>query len=809
MESKWIWPYIAIASTLALLNILFASPLFAVLGFEYSAIMALVLSLMCGLLPFRVPSELRPAGLPDVATILRLLKATLLLSTVPLALSLLSLAWLPNCSVWDGVVFYLEITFPSALCGSAFGLVFAVLLEGRRFGRSAFLTFWLVTLLISLLPGYTNPQLFTYGWQYGFFPGLVWDEAMELTNTYLFSRLEQLSWVLLIFSMLVARNRKSAWLLVVLALGSAGTISIFHDDLGITRPSSAVERSLGSEVMVAKGVKIAYRDGPLWAEDSSKICRDVRWYLYDIRKRFALTDTTQPITIFIYPTVDDLFAQIGTRSASIAKPWLGQVHIAQSNLGSLKHELTHVLLREVGVWPFFASFSTGLTEGAAMSVEPKYDGLYTLDEHAARILQLHFAEGVRSVMAFTGFASNASQKSYVLAGSFSRYLLRQYGPKRFERVYRTLSFEGAYGKPIDTLESEWRRSLTKYMTPLDANDSLRLRYFYDRSSIIVQPCVRRLGKLERRAHEAWKLFDYEKSKANYREAAQTAGGLTPLIGISEVLYQQDSLGASFAVLDTAHTLDATKQKPAIFIRSGDLAFMLGDSSRAAFALEHAMALKLSAASFLSAYIHRTLDTSETQDLFSQYLRVSYRRDDSGKLRRSVLRRLVDSMEQRHNLPNRTIDEVVSGGGLRGEDRSPSGQRCATESERRNGREGTVLRYLKMLHRSYSRLLSNIDWAEIEVESFAMDAPRMQRMEENDSLALYLMRLNLELTHPACLREPFEYRSPNPPVPVLAHWPLGSLADQWCPKRFRNAAAEMRTEIDQQYKFETNIRLAKE
>ena len=95
-----------------------------------------------------------------------------------------------------------------------------------------------------------------------------------------------------------------------------------------------------------------------------------------------------------------MLSLIGTRTASFSKPWLGEVHIAKENLESLKHEFTHVMLRQKGVFPFYASWSTGLTEGAAMSVEPEYDGIYTLDEHAARILQMHYATGVKEVMSF-------------------------------------------------------------------------------------------------------------------------------------------------------------------------------------------------------------------------------------------------------------------------------------------------------------------------------------------------------------------------------------------------------------------------
>ena len=790
-----IWLPTAIVATLSLAEILFASPLFALLGFEYSTLMALALSLICGL-QSPVWTGFQPGRPIDRTAIKSILLSTLFLATLPLALSLLSLVWLPNCSLWDGIVFYFEIAYPSALIGCAFGIAFAMRIKNRRFARVSYIVFWVVTLILSLQPGYTNPQLFTYGWQYGFFPGFVWDEAMELTNTYLFSRLEQVSWLVLVFSILFILRGKRSWPVAIPALLVTVMFSIAHDDLGITRSSSAVRKSLGTEVSVAKGVTIVSSRGSITADALELIRRDVRWYLYDIRKRFELTDTTHPITIFLYPSTDDLFDQIGTRSASIAKPWLGQVHITMSNLGSLKHELSHVLLREFGVWPFYASFSTGLTEGAAMSVEPKYDGLYTLDEHAARILQLHYAEGVQSVMAFTGFASNASQKSYVLAGSFSRYLLKQYGPKPFEKVYRSLSFVGAYGKPIDTLESEWKHSLGQYMTPLDPNDSLRLRYYYDRMSIINQPCIRRIGKLERRASRAWKSKDYESAKFNYSEAAKAGGGLSPLFGLSEVLFQQDSLPASLAVLDTPRTLDAIKQKPAMYIREGDLELILGDSARAINAYDHAMQIRLSSANFLSAYIHRTIALSDVCDLFAQYLRCAYRRDDSGNRRTQILDSLVNVMDTTHDPTFQQVyGRYLNGHQLRVElDKWLDAQMGGT-AERRYGRVGEILMYLKYLK-----------WLKDEggdmASRFAGDIDYIHKMTEPDSLAFYLMSVNLEQAPHKTKLYLVKGTTTLAPAPFPDNEPLNELADQWCPARYRNAARELRDEIDEQFKFET-------
>src|SRR5256885_7123589 len=103
-----LWSAIILA-TLALLEILFSSPLFATLGFEYSALMGLALSYVCGVwqcLKMRQAGGSPPIWPAATREIFVVLKESIILSIVPLAISLLSLSFLSNCSVWDGFFFY-------------------------------------------------------------------------------------------------------------------------------------------------------------------------------------------------------------------------------------------------------------------------------------------------------------------------------------------------------------------------------------------------------------------------------------------------------------------------------------------------------------------------------------------------------------------------------------------------------------------------------------------------------------------------------------------------------------------------------
>jgi hypothetical protein len=740
-------PNAVLIAAVAVAEIVWSSPLFSVLGFEYSTLMGLALSFICGVratmvarASLRKIDEQRPLG-----DLWHGFRADLALATIPLLVSIVSLIWVHNCAFWDGLLFYIEIAYPSAIIGGAFGAAFAMLFRTRRWAFVMYVFFWIITLMLSFLPGYSSPQLFTYGWQYGFFPGLVWDESLDLSNAYLAFRIENVLWVVFLLSIVFELHSDSPYsrrfilpgvllLAIVVGFGS-------QDNFHITASHDALSQDLSIEKKVAEHCWIYYRPKTLTNEEIDEITRNVQWYLHDIKQRFALRGTWDPIHIYIYPTTESLYEHIGTRSASIAKPWLGEVHITKGNLQSLKHELTHVLMREHGSFPFYASWSTGLTEGAAMSVEPEYDGVYTLDEHAARILQLNYATGIKQVMAFTGFASNASSKSYVLAGSFSRFLLAKYGPKRFDKVYRSLEFREVYGKPIDSLEAEWKVWLRPLMTPLTPEDSAHFRYYYDRVAIIFNPCLRRIGKLERNARSAYDDKRYVDAESLYNSAVQEGGGIGPLVGECEALTQQQKISEAIVLMDTTESPIVRKQTAALDIQKGDLRVLMDSVSSADSSYRDAMAIKLSSGTFLSAYMHQIMANSDVSTWWRGYLYVSYiEMPHADELRKQYL----DAMIADHK-PSLGFDRVQF-----------------------------ALNYIQALQ---EERLGHITRA-LEHDPFAQGLPDGLNFDSNDSLAVSIVAL-----HFASIRS-------------------GQTGEWLCPIVFRNAATELANEIRAEWQWVT-------
>jgi hypothetical protein len=596
---RGIVPWALVLGVSSVLFIAIGSPIFRILGFEYSAISALLLSLACGFLTASRVSV-------QMAGVARNLVAGILLWSIPLLISTISILFVSNCAYWDGLLFYLEIALPTTLLATIFGSSIGSFAGSRRIAIILFAAFWLVTFIISLIPGYIFPQLFTYGWQYGFFPGLIWDEYIELGSGYAWHLVE---WGLLATMMLLlASNEVKAfkWVkLVAVALLYCGLLLNRSNNRIVTSHEKVKESLLST--LDADYAKIHFYGASLTHDERSKLKFETMWYLHDIRTRLGLKDTSA-VDIYVYPDVESLYRLVGTRSASIAKPWLSELHIAKENLHSLRHELVHVLLREWGSFPFNASWSTGMTEGVAMAIEPNYDGMHTLHEHASAIMRMKLADGVQRVMSFTGFASGASTTSYVLAGSFSKFLLDHYPASKFAAAYTTLNFGENYGKTLTELEREWKAEIMPLSAKMDHFDSLRAEFYFRRSSIIYQPCLRRMGKLSSEAQKAMKAHLYEKAGRLYSEIHRESGSIASFRGMLSALLRDGKIDSARRIL-YANPMSTHPQRLSLYLMRGDL---ISPSY-----YDTLIASELSSASVITSFVRKNLGFSADY-VYQQY-----------------------------------------------------------------------------------------------------------------------------------------------------------------------------------------------
>src|ERR1041385_88200 len=199
------------------------------------------------------------------------------------------------------------------------------------------------------------------------------------------------------------------------------------------------------------------------------------------------------ISSYVYPDGETKLRLIGTRTTNIAKPWRHEIHLEKGSLEStLKHELVHVLAGEFGLPVIRAHYNIGLVEGLAMEVDGDF-GNRTLDQYAAAVKKFNLVPDPARLIKPVGFAMKASTVSYVLMGSFCRYLIGRYGIVLFKRLYSGKSPEDVYGKPYDDLIAEWQGYLSRFDIP-DAWRS-HVEYYFNRPSIFAKECAREVAKL--------------------------------------------------------------------------------------------------------------------------------------------------------------------------------------------------------------------------------------------------------------------------------------------------------------------------
>ena len=595
---------------LSLLLILFASPLFRSLGFEYSGVVSLFSSL--SILYYSAGKSISRRHDTVWKIPARLWLEVFILATIPLLTSLASVYAIPNCSINEGLVFYGEIVYPTAIIAMLCGLRYGRLSISRsRTRRNIYLSlFWLATLGLSLLPGYLSARIYTYGWQYGYFPGFVWDEAMELSSGYWVSRLIEIaiiiSWILRDsvahkggdYSLNGKKHKGNRWSEFAFTVIMSCSLVLFV--------LTCIDAKLDQELSVIDKAEnyaiVHYKAGSMTSDEILALNYDIRKNTADIRSIYKLT-VLPKVDIYLFPTSEELYEYVGTREASISKPWKQSIYITKSNLRSLRHEMAHIYLSESGSFPFDISWSTGLTEGAAVAVEDDFDGIHSGEEMAARILQLKLSTGVQQIMQFSGFASNASLQSYTLAGSFSKYLLEFGGPEKFLRLYRDDDFEAVYKRSLSFLESAWEKRLSVLAAPLNHYDSLRTTFYFKRGAILNEPCLRRIGKLMKNADQAFSLKLYEKADSIYTLAMAESGRVRAIRGrvVSQLCLNRPE--AALMILDTTASAWEINSLSALRILRGDvIALSTGDLPKATIEWNEAMKLQLGDNQFLASFM---------------------------------------------------------------------------------------------------------------------------------------------------------------------------------------------------------------
>lgn len=581
-------------------------PLLNYLGYEFSALTALLASVCAGIVTIalvRSAPSVRDHDpekrITSATTVLsRSAAANTALLVIPLLIGTGNALFVRNCSLAEGAAFFLLLPCVSALFGTGLGYFCAV---HYTHPRLLLLTFCALLLCYSAAIGYLTPALFSYNLLYGYFPGLTYDEVLPLTGTLVLFRLltllvaAALAWVgtiivadgnpgdsttvrgLRLVAGLVGPGRRLRTAGIVLALSA---FYGFRCELGFESTEGFIQRSLGGEYRT-KHFTIYYAPASFTEAEIRRVGAEHEFRLSQVQAALALPHA-EPVTSYVYPSPEAKQRFIGAGNTDVTKPWSGQIHLSKQSFdGSLKHELVHAAAAPFGLPIIRASASMGIVEGLAMALDGE-GGNRTLHEYAAALRASGVAPDIRRIMSFWGFASQHSSVSYVLAGSFCKYLIDRYGIRKMTRLYRSADYGEVYGRTIAQLVTEWNGFLAR--VPVESVDSDRVDALFRRPAIFAKVCPRVLARQNVLARAAFARRDFGAAESLYADSYAQGHGYEALAGWLASALRLGKYAAVTAALDSIILQD---ERPArylpLFIGIGDAYWMSGNSERA-FAL---------------------------------------------------------------------------------------------------------------------------------------------------------------------------------------------------------------------------------
>ncbi len=535
--------------------------------------------------------------------------ANVLLALLPLLPALAKALFGESCGLLEGLAWYFLLVLPAAAISTVLALLGELLARRRWVGLIFFLLLWSGSLVRGAYEGFTGPHIYLYAWQVGFFPGGSWDAELPITPLLLVYRLSQmlLAAGLAIVTIHLSRREpglsgRRAWPAMALGTALAGAalaLVAARPELGLTRTDSWLRTELGDSLQTRFATIYYHRP----STDSLALWRAANladFYITELAGSLGMAQQQiEPVTIYLYASAAEEKRLVGTSSAAFTKPWARTLNMSFASVGStLRHELAHVMIAPYGNRLLGVSISQGLIEGSAMALENDY--LWrSLHQYVRIMYSFSLAPPAEQIMSVGGFSSRRSSVSYVLAGSFSRWLIDRYGMPKYLEAFPWADFDGVYGKSLHQLSEEYRAFIGS-LPPADSSQLATARHLFGGGSFFFQKCLRRIGTLNAAGYEALAEERYTLALERFRGSMEEginygarAGVLRALAGLGSYRELLDS-SASYA-LDTA-------SYPLLpyLIERGDACWALGDTASARKLYDSVLALDVSQALSLRA-----------------------------------------------------------------------------------------------------------------------------------------------------------------------------------------------------------------
>lgn len=560
MLKKHLHNYLAFSIPVIASLVLQFFPLTNVSGFEFAFFMSLPLFISGG---FFGISPLKHLGWNKYGIYSLVL-------FLPLVISVVVNIFVSPCPLSVQLLFYFVISVPSYFIGFVIGNT--ILKVTSRFQRFALLITLVILLFISLIEFYFLPQIYFFNPVFGYFPGTIYDEHIQLSIKLILYRLLNLVFFIGWFLLMRKKFRIDVRSFVITFLIIIVWFGCIKQNLGFITTESEIENQLGQKIET-EHFDIYFDE--ILDYNTNSLSTMHEFYYKVIHDQLDLRNDYK-IKSYIFKNRFQKKELFGSENADVAKPWLRQIYLSGQNFeNTLKHELVHIFAGEFGNPPFQVAgyINPSLIEGIAVAVENDYAG-FDIDYLVKLAMQHGFKISVSNLFEGLNFFTNTSASSYLFAGSFVKYLFENYGIEKVKLLYQTGSFSESFDKPIKHYENEF----TAYIENLDYPENPHAaKLYFGRKPLIKKICPRYAAKMQYRADELFRDGKYRDALDYYEEIFSYSGTYSSLNGMVLCNVQLDEYkNARDLLLGNINSFKNTSYFYILELRASDVAILNSD-----------------------------------------------------------------------------------------------------------------------------------------------------------------------------------------------------------------------------------------
>lgn len=563
-----------LAFTFVVGAVLCSDRLFGVQGQESALVLGALVPPWAATISVRVVDRARKlnAAPPATGLLWRALLGGWLLLAAPTALLALNALRVRNCTPFEGALFMVLGPFSGTTLASTWGLLMGALTPRVRVATALALLGPIGSIAIALAHFHATPAIFAYGHFFGFFPGTLYDEALQIPTPLLTMRAVTLALAVALGCLWIGHYDSVArrlrfhpqasilyGLTAMLGLGIAFAAEIDGKALGHRTSVEWISLRLGRSLDGQRCRVVVPRE--LAKGEALRLRDDCDFRVGQMERVIGVTQRAR-VTAFFFRSPDEKRALMGAGTTSIAKPWRNEVYLQLNGWPhpSLAHEIAHVVAGNVAPGPFHVAARLGglwpeasLIEGMAVASAWDADNGMTPHQWARAMVDLGLSPRVSDLLG-TGFLGQPKERAYTLAGSFLRFIGETRGAPAVRSIYRAGNVE-TIGASLEALEQQWLTFIRS--VPLPAEARALAAHRFARGSIFSTVCPHAVANLRLAAQGDLAANDLPAALNTCR----TLLGVDPTDAWARTTLVS-TLARAGRVTDAAHELEALARPPA-------------------------------------------------------------------------------------------------------------------------------------------------------------------------------------------------------------------------------------------------------